>query len=191
MPKQARSKKRYGALLNAAANLIAERGVDGFAFREVAQHAKVAHGSLYQYFPSREALVGTLHDRLGQLLINEVTAVRDEYCAHADAPDVEAVTQKIVEKIGQFYKYWPASYELRIARQRNDHIDQVQADIDQKLAQLIKEMFFVSGARLDPERVPIAITLILEAGNALFFWANGEQEKLEEVSSLFSRYLAK
>lgn len=48
------------ALLDAAMDLIRERGVDGFTLREVARRAGVSHAAPYHHFPDRAALVSAL-----------------------------------------------------------------------------------------------------------------------------------
>lgn len=45
------------ALLDAGRALIAERGVAGLRIQEITEHADVALGSFYNYFPSKEELV--------------------------------------------------------------------------------------------------------------------------------------
>jgi AcrR family transcriptional regulator len=45
------------ALLDAAAELVSERGVDAFTLREVARRARVSHAAPYRHFADRAALV--------------------------------------------------------------------------------------------------------------------------------------
>ena len=61
LPMQARSRALYAALLTASAELL-ERDGPEFALSDVAMRAGVSPGSLYQYFPDREALVAALID---------------------------------------------------------------------------------------------------------------------------------
>ncbi|MEW6777235.1 MAG: TetR/AcrR family transcriptional regulator [Bdellovibrionota bacterium] len=48
---------KRGRILEAALSLFAERGYHGTAVPEVAEEAGVAAGTIYRYFPSKEALV--------------------------------------------------------------------------------------------------------------------------------------
>jgi AcrR family transcriptional regulator len=61
------------AILDAALALFAERGFHGTAVPLVAEKAKVGAGTIYRYFPSKEALVNELFQRhkgaLGQALL--------------------------------------------------------------------------------------------------------------------------
>lgn len=53
-------------LLDATATTLAERGLDATTTNHVAEQAGVSIGSLYQYFPDKDALVAALLERMGR-----------------------------------------------------------------------------------------------------------------------------
>lgn len=55
-PTQERSRKRYDAILQAAKELIAEKGSAQLKIQDIASLAKVTPASIYQYFPSKNAI---------------------------------------------------------------------------------------------------------------------------------------
>ncbi|PLX36593.1 MAG: TetR/AcrR family transcriptional regulator [Hyphomicrobiales bacterium] len=59
-PRQARSQATVAAILEAAARILETDGLPAFTTNAVAERAGVSIGSLYQYFPAREALLATL-----------------------------------------------------------------------------------------------------------------------------------
>lgn len=59
-PAQRRAQETVRALIEASARILATEGVDALNTNRVAEVAGVAVGSLYQYFPSKEALVGAV-----------------------------------------------------------------------------------------------------------------------------------
>lgn len=63
LPRQRRSRATVEALVEATARLLAERGYRGATTRRIAERAGVSVGSLYQYFPSRDALVTAVLER--------------------------------------------------------------------------------------------------------------------------------
>lgn len=48
--------KTRGAIMDAARKLFSEKGFDSTVTRDIASHAKIAAGTLFNYFPSKEAL---------------------------------------------------------------------------------------------------------------------------------------
>lgn len=77
-PKQARSMATVAAIVEAAARILEQHGHTGFSTNAVAELAGVSIGSLYQYFPSKEALLGTLMARETDRLIVEAEAALNE-----------------------------------------------------------------------------------------------------------------
>lgn len=62
-PRRARGKLRVAALLEASSIVFAEKGYEAATMTEIAQRAGASIGSLYQFFPSKEALAETLANR--------------------------------------------------------------------------------------------------------------------------------
>ncbi len=62
-PSQRRARERVEHILTVAATLIADGGSDALRMSDVAEQADISIGSLYQYFPDKTALIGTLAER--------------------------------------------------------------------------------------------------------------------------------
>jgi len=77
-PKQARSLETVRVIVEAAARVLEQKGLDGFSTNAVAERAGVSIGSLYQYFPGKEALIGALIVRETSLLIDDAEAALTE-----------------------------------------------------------------------------------------------------------------
>ncbi len=56
------------AVLEAAADLFAERGLAATSIRDIAMRSRVNHGLLHRHFGSKDGLVGAVLDHLGQHL---------------------------------------------------------------------------------------------------------------------------
>ena len=65
-PKRERGKQRVAALIDAGAELFAEKGYEATTMTEIAARAGAAIGSLYQFFPSKEALAEALFNRFAE-----------------------------------------------------------------------------------------------------------------------------
>ena len=90
-PKRARGKQRVAELLQAAAAVFAEKGYEAATMTEIAARAGAPIGSLYQFFPVKEALA----DSLVQNYVGVLTA--DLQALEAGAAQMEL--QVLVERL--------------------------------------------------------------------------------------------
>jgi len=78
-PKRARGKQRVAELLQAAAEVFAEKGYEAATMTEIAARAGAPIGSLYQFFPVKDALADSLVQNYVTLLAADLQAL--EACA--------------------------------------------------------------------------------------------------------------
>lgn len=71
---QERSRATVDALVEATARILVRDGFDRASTNRIAQEAGVSIGSLYQYYPGKEALVVAVIDRHSRDLMNVVRA---------------------------------------------------------------------------------------------------------------------
>lgn len=102
-PKRARGVLRVAELLDAGAVLFADKGYDATTMTEIAQRAGASIGSLYQFFPSKDALAEALFSR---------------YVEHATS---------LLEELG---KRAPGLSPLRLANRLVDLMLDVRSDRD-------------------------------------------------------------
>ncbi len=88
LPSQARSRALVESLLEATARILMQDGWDALTTNRVAKAAGVSVGSLYQYFPNKEALVSGLVEGWADELTQHLVALGP---ALADAPVHEAI----------------------------------------------------------------------------------------------------
>jgi AcrR family transcriptional regulator len=80
-PFQERSRATVDALIEATARILVREGFDRASTNRVAEEAGVSIGSLYQYFPSKEALVAAVIDRHKQALMQVARGALAEVAA--------------------------------------------------------------------------------------------------------------
>ncbi len=80
-PKRERGRQRVETLLDAAAVLFAENGLEGTTMTAIAQRAGASIGSLYQFFPTRQLLADALRERFHRHVAEALDRLaRDEAC---------------------------------------------------------------------------------------------------------------
>ena len=89
---QKRSRLTVDALVEATARVLVKEGYDRASTNRIAHVAGVSIGSLYQYFPSKEALVAAVIDRHMQ---DTMQVARDALIKVAMQPVEEAIRQLV------------------------------------------------------------------------------------------------
>jgi AcrR family transcriptional regulator len=85
-PSQARSAWTVDLILQAAAQVLEARGEDALTTKTVAERAGVSIGTLYQYFPDRDAILVALADREAQRIGERMRALIDRHPESKEDP---------------------------------------------------------------------------------------------------------
>lgn len=99
-PRQARSQATVTAILDAAARVLVERGYAATNTNVVAELAGVSVGSLYQYFPNKDALIAALHERHAR----EMNQVVERSLADSEGLGFEAALSLLLEGIVEAHR---------------------------------------------------------------------------------------
>jgi AcrR family transcriptional regulator len=91
VPKRARGKQRVAELLEAAAEVFAKKGYAAATMTEIAARAGAPIGSLYQFFPVKEALADTLVQNYAALMSAELQALQ----TRASCIDVKTLVERL------------------------------------------------------------------------------------------------
>ncbi len=104
-PRQSRGQRRVDLLLDAAAEVIAEHGLQAATAEAIAQRAHTAKGSLYQFFPNRDAVVAALAMRYA----DELRAVHERaFATEMRGLSLERLIDRIVRPLAAFHDRNPA-----------------------------------------------------------------------------------
>src|SRR3984957_7466921 len=111
-PKRARGKQRVAALLQAAAAVFAEKGYEAATMTEIAARAGAPIGSLYQFFPVKEALADTLVQDYAAMLAADLTALE----ARAAGIDAKTLVEGLFDLLRAHPRERAAALPLAEAR---------------------------------------------------------------------------
>jgi AcrR family transcriptional regulator len=117
VPTQVRSQETVSVILEASARILESDGLHGFNTNAIAARAGVSIGSLYQYFPNKDAillaLIGRFEEALHDAVLNTMQGgrgqelkprlrllVRALVMAHYDRPRLNRVLEAEEERLG-------------------------------------------------------------------------------------------
>lgn len=98
-PRQARSRATVAAILEGCARVLRERGLAGLNTNAIAARAGVGIGSLYEFFPSREAVLAALARERLVALRAEVAEGLEEALRRPEDEGVVFLLGLIVERV--------------------------------------------------------------------------------------------
>ena len=187
-PKQARSAARVDGLLDAAAELIVENGAQGFPFRSVARRAGAAHGSLYRFFPTRDAILTALHERHAA----QAVALSVEVAAAIETPPPgdprRALAAEIVRRFAPFYRDTPAYRAVRLWAAAQDE-DALEDETDRRIVAQLSPVLMRLDPALRPERAETVAGAVVEIADALLVRAADDPRWEAEAIDAIAGYL--
>jgi AcrR family transcriptional regulator len=182
-----------GVLLTATARVLVKRGYDRASTNQIARAAGVSVGSLYQYFPSKEALVAALIDSHVERQMN----LFRHSLAGLNGSDLRAGVRAIVEAMLAAHSLDPQLHAVlseqvpKVGRMKRMH------EIDREAAQLILEKLTSHRARLQPKNLELAAFMIVHGVEGILHALMVDElsrfktdEVISELASFVVNYLA-
>lgn len=191
-PRQARSRATVDAILTATARVLVERGYDKASTNAIAERAGVSIGSLYQYFPNKEALVAALCEQhmaeASAKLMQEVITIRER-------PLAEAV-RRIVKALLRIHASDPELQRVLIEQvPRLSGFARIQ-ETDRMFVEAIRQGLEQRQERLRPKNLELAVFILVQSVQAITHAAVLEipdalddDELADEITDLVLRYL--
>jgi len=133
-PTQERSRRRVEAMLQAAAAQIAEHGVDRLSMSRVAADAGVPIGSLYQFFPDRDALLARLMARYLDRLDRDIA---ERYRGVTTIEDFVAASEGLVGAVYESLAGDPAFAEIWTGIQASKAVRHLDLESSRRNATLL------------------------------------------------------
>lgn len=163
-PTQRRSRERLSRIVLAAGELCGERGVDAVTMEAIAERARTSIGSLYQFFPNRDALLQALAERN--------VADLEELLDARDAPEVATLAlPELVEAtlapFVAFHEAHPGYFAVIFAPQGSVALRAISGRLRARLRRRVEGLFRLRAPHLSPlKRRRLALTAV-EAARAL------------------------
>ena len=107
-PRQARAQERVERILDTAEQVFAEVGFGAATTNQIAQQAGTSIGSLYEFFPNKEALARALAERY----ISRIAPVYEALLVDEPALDGGELIHRIVESLDRYFREHPGAVPL-------------------------------------------------------------------------------
>lgn len=136
VPTQRRSRERFEKILADAEQLLLEKGAEGFRMSELMQRSGVPFGSLYQYFPDKTAVLGTLAERYNA---EGRACVAKELAGLCQPSDLPLALIHITDGFYRMYQDYPVMQAVWQATQADPVLQRLDARECSHLAAMLAE----------------------------------------------------
>lgn len=192
MPSQQRSRERVERILDAAAAIVDEHGLDALKVSDIAKRAEVPLGTLYQFFARKDDIVYALAERFAQRfgdVLESALSGLDTDCEWHDLLNL------LLDAYAGYYRSEPALRELWVGARIDPEF--IRADHEHNNTRFANA---VADAMADEASVPrddlaTMIYVCWEASQALLETAfrkdpSGDPTIIEQTKIMAARYLA-
>jgi AcrR family transcriptional regulator len=189
-PVQKRAVKTINKLLDACAELLADKGYEGLNTNLVAELAGVNISTLYRYFPNKESLLESLLKRLNE---QQISMVREKL---ANNPNRDDRVGQIIDALIAMMIAQPWMLAVKDAMNASPQLRELrnssqQAMIDAVISQIPPDM---GGPKVSGKQQQAVLRLLLEMfGNGVQLAVNSPKKErpaiVKEVKQMINSYL--
>ncbi|AOI80839.1 TetR/AcrR family transcriptional regulator [Burkholderia sp. NRF60-BP8] len=187
VPTQQRSRERFERILACASEVMIEKGCDAFRMSDIVERTGISFGSLYQYFPDKAAVIGTLAERY-----NEVghDCVRRDLATMKTLDDLHGTLARITDSYYRMFVDEPLMRDIWRATQA----DRALQELDRADGEFLAGLFADALAEVAPDttraqRSAFAELMMIQIAAAVRHAITLPPKAARQLLSMFKRAL--
>ncbi len=192
MPQQVRGQQRIHKLLNAAEQVFAEVGYDNATTNAIAAHAHTSIGSLYQFFPNKEAILKAVVLRY----IEEMRTLFDQNLTQESVSTLplDVFLERLIHGLAHLRESHAGFRPLFFARQASPGVAEITTTLHSEIMQRIEVLLALRMPNLSQQQCRICSRTCVAIFQSLMFLAmdlQGEERalQLDEMRTVLLTYL--
>jgi AcrR family transcriptional regulator len=178
-------------ILDAAEEVFAEVGYETATNTEIAERAETSIGSVYQFFPSKEAILEALVERYAE----ELRALHDrELSTEAAQLPLSVLLSRVIDSLVQFKAERPAFWPIFYGSQTSERLSAAADELLGEVVGRLDGIFAIRTPELEDGRRRLYARIAVEIFKGLLPVAlEGDEEHRElviaEINKLLFAYL--
>jgi AcrR family transcriptional regulator len=189
-PQQARSRARVRRLLETADQIVATEGFGALTVRRLADAADVRIGTIYQFFPDKDALV----DALARRYIAMFDTMIEELVAQAERERWDDVVGTMIDAAVALYRSHPGYVAIWTGRHLSPALQQADDANNNAIASGLRRILVLQHGLADDDMLARACQVAVQTTDALLQLAfrldpEGDPSVLDEARRLQRLYL--
>jgi AcrR family transcriptional regulator len=191
VPSQERGRRRVALILDAAEEVFAESGYEAATNTEIAGRAGASIGSVYQFFPNKEAIFDAVADRY----LRRLRALYDEELSvEAAGLPLPEVLDRVMGPLAEFKAENPAFWTLFYGSESSEKLASAAEDLRSEVVGRLETIFAKRAPGLDEEQRRLYAEIVNDVVRGLFPLAlSGDAARkarvVAEIKALLLAYL--
>jgi len=159
IPVQDRGQRRVEEILDAAEAVIVEQGVDAATTNAIAERAQAGVGSLYHFFPNKDAIITALAARYQLELFDLASRMLEPEMATMPIP---AMAERIVTPIAEYLHRRPAYLKVYRATSGAGGVLACHDELHRNVVRIVETLMRARSGRQDDEQLNISAMAAVE-----------------------------
>lgn len=162
-PKQARAQYMVNIILEATARILAKRGYAGTNTNLIAAEAGVSVGSIYQYFPNKDALICALHERHAE----QMSDIIDKVLANAQPNNLREHITVMVRSLMAAHQCEPQLHQVLEREFPYFDVPNEQSPADQIIFKRVRGLLASFQSQITQTNLDLATWTVMQITEAL------------------------
>jgi AcrR family transcriptional regulator len=124
--------RRKGRIEDAAKQLFIRQGFHATSMRNIAARAGTSLGNLYNYYPTKEAILGSIISKYQQVVDERLRSIFDEIEDPLNPNDLKRFARLVKQMVNEHHEFWLLMY-IDVLEFENQHFRKMFENLAQKL----------------------------------------------------------
>ena len=124
--------RKKGRIEDAAKQLFIRQGFHATSMRNIAARAGTSLGNLYNYYPTKEAILGSIISKYQQVVDERLRSMFDEIEDPLNPNDLKRFARLVKQMVNEHHEFWLLMY-IDVLEFENQHFRKMFENLAQKL----------------------------------------------------------
>jgi AcrR family transcriptional regulator len=188
MPQQTRSQQRVDLILDVAADLFVEIGYGSVTTNAIAERAGISIGSLYRYFPDKDAILHALSSRHYE----RMQVLFDDFCTKDTVYlPLTVIIDRLIDAFVDLHLTCPAYKHILLGSDVSADIAAASGELDQEITERIAGILQLTAPNMGEQRAHLVATVCKAQVKALLalITPSSDQECQSQITAEMKRML--
>jgi AcrR family transcriptional regulator len=188
VPQQTRSQQRVDLILKVTADLFAEIGYESATTNAIAERAEISIGSLYRYFPDKDAILRALTMRY----FEELRTLYDEvFTPDAVYLPLPVLLDRLIDPFVELHCAYPAFKHILLGSDVSEDIATAAVEIEDMTTDRIEGFLRASAPQLEERRLSViaSVCKVVVKSSLTLLTLTTDQDRKTQITTEVKRLL--